>query len=150
MTDSIHTPTTVVTESDSTLRGIDRDDGGVRWTVSLGQASQNAPAVVEGRVYVVDDSVDALRSFDAASGNERWRTDLGPVVSHRPAVGGDAVYVQSTRGSGGLAVVDAETGDVRRIVPLPVSTASGIALADRAAFFVGQSRDHGYGIYRVG
>lgn len=140
----------IVTESDSTLRGIDRTDGSVRWTVELGKASQNAPAIANGRVYVVDESADALRSFDAASGNEYWQLNLGPVVSHRPAIGGDAIYVQSTRDPNGLAVVDAETGEIRRTVPLPVSPASGVALANESVFFVGQSEGNGYGVYQVG
>lgn len=62
----------------------------------------------------------------------------------------DAVYVQSTRGPNGLAIIDAATGEARRTISLPVSTASGVALANEAVFFVGQSQDTGYRVYQVG
>lgn len=137
----------VVTESDSTLRCINRSDGTVRWSASLDKHSQTAPAIADGRLYMIDDSNDMLRSFDAISGDEHWQTNLGPIVSHRPAIGDNSLFVQYTGESGDVAVVNAKTGEIQRIITIPVGVASSFALADDGVFFVGEENSGEYGVY---
>lgn len=141
-----------VAGSDGLLQAI-RTDGTKEWSRVIA-GNQAAPAVAHGTVYVVADSGGTLFALDAATGTERFRTDLGPAVDHRPAVGGDAVYVLGYDDGRSLFVVNAETGAVRRTVPLwrpntaSVDTNMGVSLADDAVFMTGE-RGGRAGVFRV-
>ena len=134
--------------SNGLLQVRSRADGSERWSVQFDRAAQAAPAIADGVVYAVDESPYACRAYDAASGEQLWDTDLGVGSEDRPAVDPETVYVSN---QGTLDLLDRETGEIRRRIPLDLDTFSqhAIALADDAVFFVG-IRDRESGVYRVG
>ncbi|MFH1739853.1 MAG: PQQ-binding-like beta-propeller repeat protein [bacterium] len=80
----------------------------VLWTVTLGQG-YGAPAVVDGKVYILDrveNDQDMLRCFDLGSGEEKWNFayDAPGRYSHPgsrsvPAVKGQRVYTCGSFGN---------------------------------------------------
>lgn len=100
-----------------------RGHTGPVWSVSLPLRYVDQPRAGDGLLYVggdVDQDTDdqaALFALDPATGERQWQYDGDGAYTEvsAPAIGSDAVYVtvQTADGAGGLAAVDATTGDER-------------------------------------
>ncbi|MEW6274578.1 MAG: Ig-like domain-containing protein [Bacillota bacterium] len=92
---------------------LDRDDGRVKWSVSLGRPVIGSPAVDagSGAVYVAyggsggGEDFYAICSLDAGNGNSRWSLRSPPLyggddtpITASPTVGGDGIYVPVENG----------------------------------------------------
>ncbi len=85
-----------VASRDGVLYALDGASGEEQWAASVGVALRSAPALHDGRVFVVSD-YNRLYAFDQASGRRLWRTDeeqyIGP-----PVPLGDGLLVAGTEG----------------------------------------------------
>ncbi|WP_340681221.1 PQQ-binding-like beta-propeller repeat protein [Natrinema gelatinilyticum] len=107
-------------QSGPTLTALDAASGDVRWKkADLGYASNQAPIVANGSVFLVVDKV--LYALDADTGEKQWQFRPKPVtidgqehsdlLVRRPvAVADDTVFAMSNKR---LFARDAETGDER-------------------------------------
>lgn len=92
---------------------LDRDDGRVKWSVSLGRPVIGSPAVDANSsvVYVVygggggGEDFYAICCLDAGNGNSRWSLPSPPLyggddtpITASPTVGGDGIYVPLING----------------------------------------------------
>jgi outer membrane protein assembly factor BamB len=95
-----------------TVAALSADSGSVVWSKTLQQPAHGAPAVGDGKVFVVTQG-NTLVALNAADGSEAWSfrgvPELGALLSAaNPAVVGSNVVVPFT--SGELVVLDVKTG----------------------------------------
>lgn len=95
-----------------TVAALSADSGGIIWTKTLQQPAHGAPAVGDGKIFVVTKG-NTLVALNAADGSEAWSfrgvPELGALLSAaNPAVVGTTVVVPFT--SGELVVLDTKTG----------------------------------------
>ena len=105
----VATPAGVVVPSRQSVWLLDPDDGTTLWRRDLdGNATESAPAVADGRVFLSDER-GSLYALDLATGETEWTTpfdgDTAPVVA-------DGV-VYAVRSGVELLAFDAATGDRR-------------------------------------
>ncbi|MFB6160656.1 MAG: PQQ-binding-like beta-propeller repeat protein [Haloferacaceae archaeon] len=118
---------------DSTLYAVDAASGEERWRVgTAGTPGPGAPAVADGRAYVVDES-GAVTAVATADGSERWQVTPDPGGwAVAPVVADGRVYVA---GDGVVLALDAADGterwrrDVGHGVRPPVAVAGGTVYA---------------------
>lgn len=85
-----------------TVYAVDAATGAIEWSVGLGSAVVDSPALANGHLYVPTEG-DGLVVLDAATGAPTWTGSTeGHAVTQQPAVAGDVVYV-GTAGGGVLA-----------------------------------------------
>jgi outer membrane protein assembly factor BamB len=95
-----------------TVAALSADRGGVIWTKTLQQPAHGAPAVADGKLFVVTKG-NTLIALNTSDGSEAWSfrgvPEAGALLSAaNPAVVGGMVVVPFT--SGELVVLDAKTG----------------------------------------
>jgi len=80
--------------------------GRVRWTRILGVATDSAPAVVDGTLYVGGHF--QVLALSAATGRQIWETETTGPVHSSPAIAGDRIYLGLLDGR--VFALDALTG----------------------------------------
>lgn len=97
----------IVVPSRSRVWLLDTADGSTLWKRDLdGNATEGAPAVADGTIFVADEQ-ESLHALDLASGEVLWSTPFdGPTT---PVVADG--YVYAVRSSFSLEAFDAETGE---------------------------------------
>jgi outer membrane protein assembly factor BamB len=113
---------------------LDAAKGSARWRNTLGAPTRSAPTVVEGRIYVTTIE-DRLLALAADDGRQLWKHQAANATTSvlgRPAPSYAAGLVVGGFGSGELATVRAETGNVVWSDNLAASVRSG-SLADFSA-----------------
>jgi outer membrane protein assembly factor BamB len=93
---------------------LDAAKGTVRWRVSVGAPTRSAPTVVEGRIFVTTIE-DRLLALAADDGRQLWThqaVNATTSVLGRPAPAYASGLVVAGFGSGELATLRAETGNV--------------------------------------
>jgi outer membrane protein assembly factor BamB len=108
--------------------------GSVRWRGSIGTPSRSAPTVVEGRIFVttIEDKLLALATED---GRQLWTHQAANATTSvlgRPAPAYSSGLVVAGFGSGELATLRADTGNVVWTDNLAAAVRSG-SLADFSA-----------------
>jgi len=120
------------------------DTGNRLWATDPGGSVSTSPALGCGVVYVSTDN--ETLALDRGDGAVLWRADVGAGGpsngSGSPVVDGDTVYIPG----GGVAALDAETGDRRWRVRTD-HVAQGLALTDRV--YVGTGSNGGGGVAAV-
>ena len=79
------------------------------WSFATGDWVVNAPAVVDGVVYVGSDD-NYVYALDAATGSMLWSFETGDIIRSTPTVTGGAVYVGSDDNY--VYALDAATGEM--------------------------------------
>jgi outer membrane protein assembly factor BamB len=127
---------------------LDAAKGSVRWRVSVGAPTRSAPTVVEGRVFVITIE-DRLLALAADDGRQLWThqaVNATMSVLGRPAPAYASGLVVAGFGSGELATLRAETGNVVWTDNLAAAVRRG-SLADFSAIrglpVVGDGRVYG-------
>jgi outer membrane protein assembly factor BamB len=113
---------------------LDAAKGSVRWRGSIGAPTRSAPTVVEGRVYVITIE-DRLLALTADDGRQLWThqaVNATTSVLGRPAPAYADGLVVAGFGSGELATLRAETGNVVWTDNLAATARSG-SIADFSA-----------------
>ncbi|MFB6300250.1 MAG: PQQ-binding-like beta-propeller repeat protein [Halobacteriales archaeon] len=91
-------------------------DGALNWARALypsGFGTHATPAIAAGTVYTT--AYDgAVYAIDAASGSLHWRTEVADAIGSSPAYYDGTLYIATEfyDPSGGMAALDAETGEV--------------------------------------
>jgi outer membrane protein assembly factor BamB len=116
------------------LVALDAAKGSVHWRVGIGAPTRSAPTVVEGRIFVttIEDKLLALATED---GRQLWAHQAANATTSvlgRPAPAYASGLVVAGFGSGELATMRAETGNVVWTDNLAASVRSG-SLADFSA-----------------
>jgi outer membrane protein assembly factor BamB/actin-like ATPase involved in cell morphogenesis len=81
----------VLSSSDGTLRGYNRDDGKLAWSVAVGAGARVAAAIPGRRAYAVTTDGHLL-AVDVGTGETVWRRTTGTTFDARPVVGEGRVY----------------------------------------------------------
>jgi outer membrane protein assembly factor BamB len=113
---------------------LDAAKGSVRWRASIGAPTRSAPTVVEGRVFVTTIE-DRLLALAADDGRQLWTHQAANATTSilgRPAPAYASGLVVAGFGSGELATLRAETGNVVWTDNLAAAVRRG-ALADFSA-----------------
>jgi len=113
---------------------LDAATGSVRWRNTIGAPTRSAPTVVEGRLFVTTIE-DRLLALAAEDGRQLWTHQAANATTSilgRPAPAYASGLVIGGFGSGELATMRAETGNVVWTETLAASLRSG-ALADFSA-----------------
>jgi outer membrane protein assembly factor BamB len=118
-------------------------DGDEAWTVDAGHASQSAPAVHDGVVYLTvwngGESVPrGLVAVDAADGDERWRALTDNDINTAPTPTDDAVFVGGGFENPEVAAVEHD-GTVRWRHDLGEYAAAPAVVDDRVVYATGES-----------
>jgi outer membrane protein assembly factor BamB len=113
---------------------LDAAKGSVRWRGSIGAPTRSAPTVVEGRIFVttIEDKLLALATED---GRQLWTHQAANATTSvlgRPAPAYSSGLVVAGFGSGELATLRADTGNVVWTDNLAAAVRSG-SLADFSA-----------------
>ncbi|WP_430503814.1 PQQ-binding-like beta-propeller repeat protein [Haloparvum sp. PAK95] len=101
---------TVVALSGHRLVSVDAEAGDVLWSHEFDNHVGNAPAMLNGAVFV-DDGNGHLVRFDD-DGPEEWRTELVGPIRHAPTATSDHVFIGSGATAGRLFALDTDTGAV--------------------------------------
>ena len=111
---------------DVRIEARDIETGKRLWATDLEDGVNTSPAVACGAVYV--STFNETLALDPENGDVLWRADGGAHsgVSTSPVVGDDTIFVAV----GGIAALDAETGDERWHAQTEHSV-QGVAVADR-------------------
>lgn len=92
------TETVVYTGTDAgTVYALDAATGAVQWSVPVGSAVTDPPALADGSLYVPT-TTGGLVVLDAATGATRWTAPTNSPVTVQPAVAGGVVYVGQESG----------------------------------------------------
>ena len=86
-----------LTTGGGTLYALDAATGAVRWSVPVGSAVTDPPALADGSLYVPT-TTGGLVVLDAATGATRWTAPTNSPVTVQPAVAGGVVYVGQESG----------------------------------------------------
>jgi outer membrane protein assembly factor BamB len=88
---------------------LDRADGTTLWDQSLdGNATDGAPAVADGRIFLADNQ-DSLHAIDLATGESLWSVEFAGETT--PVVADGVVYAVEARNT--LMAFDAASGQQR-------------------------------------
>lgn len=119
------------------------DRSAVRWRVNGLEAGYAAPALANGRLYVVDNSAN-LFALDADDGRVAWRQKIGNLGKGAPVVTSDGVIYVGSQEEHGLFWILRDAGDKCEVLdqkefprtPLGLDEMLGsAALADGRVFF---------------
>jgi outer membrane protein assembly factor BamB len=138
------TETVVYTATDAgTVYALDATTGAVQWSVPVGSAVTDSPALADGSLYVPT-TTGGLVVLDAATGATQWTAPTNSPVTVQPAVAGGVVYVGQA--SGKLWGFDA-TGCGSPTCRRPLwktrtgAAISGAPAVDQGHLYVGTSDD---------
>lgn len=102
-----------------------------KWNLRVpdGQEILRAPAVGNGKVYVVENTTSRLIAIDATTGAKAFDVSVPNVARSAAVLAANAVYVGT---SSGIAAFDAQTGALRWQQPVGESLAGPAVLSDGA------------------
>ena len=157
---AVHRTDTLVVASSAGPTGLNRSGGlhlpivgtvgGTRWQVPSDSGSRFfeydpvSPVTVDDTAYVVLPETDRLAALDTTDGSVIWEAGESTVgtsrVDFRPAVRDGTVY--TTNQLGGVAAVDADTGEIQWYVTVdgldprpPTATAEGVVVPMRQGIY---------------
>ncbi len=106
--------TVYIASVNGTLTALDRTDGTVRWTASVGSGQRGTPVVHGDSVLVTTGDRGTLVSLSAADGSQEWSYALGgdlPTYGAPTVVDGVAYLAVGVGEVGAVHAVDADTGE---------------------------------------
>jgi outer membrane protein assembly factor BamB len=92
------------------------------WASSLNGSITTSPVVIDGKVFI-GTSGGTFYALDMATGDTVWTLDAGSSISSSPAFQNGVVFF-GTESPGTIYAVDAQTGHVRWLYPVP--TGAGV------------------------
>jgi outer membrane protein assembly factor BamB len=101
-TPAIHQDLVIVPTADGRVLGLDRADGGIRWTIDLPGPLWSSPVVVDD-MLIQGDCEGVLHAFDLSRTDRRppkqWALDLGGCIESTPAVWEGQIFLGTRSGS---------------------------------------------------